>query len=118
VQQFGTAKIAFVFAPSEIFYFITYTSLLIFFVVSFIWFLILIGTGIYNITFFPGIFRAFDPSRAVLRKSLFRAHSRVLYLMLLSCFLVFIRTKDFELLAGVLLALTGCEALFAKFVDF
>ncbi|KAF8195375.1 potassium transporter-domain-containing protein [Pholiota molesta] len=79
VQQFGTAKIAFVFAP-----------------ISFIWFLILIGTGIYNITFFPGIFRAFDPSRAVL---------------------LFIRTKDFELLAGVLLALTGCEALFAKFVN-
>ena len=36
--------------------------------VSFIWFLILIATGIYNITFFPGIFRAFDPSRAILRE--------------------------------------------------
>jgi len=35
--------------------------------VSFLWFLLLIGTGIYNITFFPGIFRAFDPSRAILR---------------------------------------------------
>ena len=27
------------------------------------------GTGIYNITYFPGIFRAFDPSRAVLSES-------------------------------------------------
>lgn len=31
---------------------------------------------------------------------------------------VFVRTKDFSLLAGVLLALTGCEAMFAKFVLF
>lgn len=36
------------------------------------------GTGIYNITFFPGIFRAFDPSRAVLRKS--RYDFDILYL--------------------------------------
>lgn len=36
--------------------------------VSFLWFLILAGTGIYNITKYPGIFRAFDPSRAVLRE--------------------------------------------------
>ena len=31
---------------------------------------------------------------------------------------VFVRTKDFSLLAGILLALTGCEAMFAKFVLF
>ena len=37
-------------------------------IAAFIWFLLLIGTGIYNITFAPGIFRAFDPSRAILRK--------------------------------------------------
>ncbi|KAG6853925.1 hypothetical protein C0991_012415 [Blastosporella zonata] len=63
--------------------------------VAFVWFLLLAGTGIYNITFFPGIFRAFDPSRAVL---------------------LFVRTKDYDLLAGILLALTGCEAVFAKYV--
>ena len=38
------------------------------YIAAFIWFLILMGTGIYNITFAPGIFRAFDPSRAILRK--------------------------------------------------
>ncbi len=31
-----------------------------------VWFLLLASTGIYNITSFPGIFRAFDPSRAVM----------------------------------------------------
>jgi hypothetical protein len=33
---------------------------------TFIWMLLLAATGIYNITKFPGIFRAFDPSRAVM----------------------------------------------------
>ncbi|KAF8799021.1 potassium transporter, partial [Phlegmacium glaucopus] len=80
IQQFGTARLAFAFAP-----------------VSFIWFLLLIGTGIYNITFFPGIFRAFDPSRAVL---------------------LFVRTKNYSILAGVLLAVTGCEAMFANLGQF
>jgi len=28
----------------------------------------------------------------------------------------FVRTKNFDLLAGVLLAVTGCEAMFAKYV--
>lgn len=83
--------------------------------VSFIWFLILIGTGIYNITFFPGIFRAFDPSRAILRE--WRDDISCSLMLKKSCiFLVFVRTKDYGLLSGVLLALTGCEALFAKFV--
>jgi KUP system potassium uptake protein len=80
VQQFGTHRLAFAFSPA-----------------SFVWFLLLIGTGIYNITFFPGIFRAFDPSRAVL---------------------LFVRTKDFSILSGVLLAITGCEALFANLGQF
>jgi KUP system potassium uptake protein len=79
-QRFGTAKLAFLFAP-----------------VAFVWFLILMGTGIYNITFHPGIFRAFDPSRAVM---------------------LFVRTKDYDILAGVLLALTGCEAMFANLGHF
>ena len=34
--------------------------------VTFVWLLLLAVTGIVNITKFPGIFRAFDPSRAVL----------------------------------------------------
>ncbi|KAF9046080.1 potassium transporter [Panaeolus papilionaceus] len=80
VQQFGTASLAFTFAP-----------------IGFIWFLTLAGTGIYNITFFPGIFRAFDPSRAVL---------------------LFVRTRNYDLLAGVLLAITGCEAVFANLGQF
>jgi len=30
--------------------------------------------------------------------------------------IVFVRTKNFDLLAGILLAITGCEAMFAKYV--
>ncbi|RDB17948.1 High affinity potassium transporter [Hypsizygus marmoreus] len=80
VQKYGTERIAFIYAP-----------------VSFAWFLLLAGTGIYNITFAPGIFRTFDPSRAVL---------------------LFVRTKDYDLLSGVLLAVTGCEAIFANIGQF
>ncbi|KAH9480360.1 High affinity potassium transporter [Psilocybe cubensis] len=80
VQQFGTARLSFLFSP-----------------VAFLWFLLLLGTGIYNTTFYPGIFRAFDPSRAVL---------------------LFVRTKDYDLLAGILLAVTGCEAMFANLGQF
>ncbi|KAJ4491170.1 potassium transporter [Lentinula edodes] len=79
-QQFGTGRLAFAFAP-----------------ISFLWFLLLIGTGIYNITTYPGIFRALDPSRAVL---------------------LFVRTRNYDLLAGILLALTGCEAVFANLGQF
>ncbi|KAF8882060.1 potassium transporter, partial [Gymnopilus junonius] len=79
-QQFGTARLSFLFSP-----------------LAFLWFLLLIGTGIYNITFFPGIFRAFDPSRAVL---------------------LFVRTRNYDLLAGVLLSITGCEAMFANLGQF
>ena len=81
--------------------------------VSFLWFLLLIGTGIANITTHPGIFRAFDPSRAVMRKlPMFLQHHRVAK----AAPKVFVRTRDYDLLAGVLLAVTGCEAMFAKFV--
>lgn len=82
--------------------------------VSFVWFLILMGTGIYNITFFPGIFRAFDPSRAVLRESTTLVSH--IYLVNRTTLSVFVRTRDYDLLAGVLLAVTGCEAIFAKCV--
>ncbi|KAF8519080.1 potassium transporter [Gautieria morchelliformis] len=80
VQRFGTASLSFVFSP-----------------VTLIWLLLIAVTGIVNITHFPGIFRAFDPSRAVM---------------------LFVRTKNFDLLAGVLLAVTGCEALFANLGQF
>ncbi|KAK2467233.1 hypothetical protein APHAL10511_000782 [Amanita phalloides] len=80
IQQFGTSRISFLFSP-----------------VSLVWFIALAGTGIYNITYYPGIFRAFDPSRAVL---------------------LFVRTKNYDLLTGVLLAVTGCEAVFANLGQF
>ncbi|TEB40003.1 potassium transporter [Coprinellus micaceus] len=80
VQQFGTHRLAFTFSP-----------------IALIWFLLLVGTGIYNIITFPGIFRAFDPSRAVM---------------------LFVRTKHYDHLAGILLAVTGSEAMFANLGQF
>ena len=77
---------------------------------TFIWLLLLAATGIYNITKFPGIFRAFDPSRAVMCMYL----PRGLSIRLTDLFSDFVRTKDYDTLSGVLLAVTGCEALFAK----
>lgn len=71
------------------------------------------GTGIYNCTFYPGIFRAFDPSRAILRKSfgiLPYADPST------NAFAVFVRTKNYDLLSGIFLAVTGSEAMFAKSV--
>ncbi|KAF8737866.1 potassium transporter, partial [Rhizoctonia solani] len=79
-QRFGTTTIGRVFAP-----------------VTMAWFLLLGITGIMNIVHYPGVFRAFDPSRAVL---------------------LFVRTKNYDMLAGVLLAVTGCEALFANLGQF
>ncbi|KAF8584646.1 potassium transporter [Ramaria rubella] len=80
IQRFGTAKISYIFSP-----------------ITLVWMILLAATGIVNITHYPGIFRAFDPSRAVL---------------------LFVRTKDYDLLAGVLLAVTGCEAVFANLGQF
>ncbi|KAG8965644.1 hypothetical protein FRC03_000339 [Tulasnella sp. 419] len=80
VQQFGTHRLAFAFGP-----------------ITCIWFLLLAGTGIANIVSYPGIFRAFDPSRAIM---------------------LFVRTRNYDYLAGILLAVTGCEALFANLGQF
>ncbi|KAG8800880.1 hypothetical protein FRC19_008514 [Serendipita sp. 401] len=80
LQRFGTTKVAYFFSP-----------------VTFIWIILLSITGIINITSYPGILRAFDPSRAVM---------------------LFMRTKKYDLLAGVLLAVTGCEAMFANLGQF
>ncbi|KAF8267918.1 potassium transporter [Lactarius quietus] len=79
-QPLGTARLSVIFAP-----------------VTLVWLLLLAGTGIYNVTKHPGIFRAFDPSRAIM---------------------YFVRTGKYETLAGVLLAVTGCEALFANLGQF
>ncbi|KAH9163565.1 potassium transporter [Lactarius sanguifluus] len=79
-QPLGTARLSFIFAP-----------------VTFVWLLLLAATGIYNITKYPGVFRALDPSRAVM---------------------YFVRTRNYDTLAGVLLAITGCEALFANLGQF
>nr|ODN93273.1 potassium uptake protein [Cryptococcus depauperatus CBS 7841] len=80
IQRFGTHRIAVCFAP-----------------ITFIWLLLLGGCGIYNITHHPAIFRAFDPSRAVMW---------------------FVRTKNYDYLSGVILCLTGSEAMFANLSQF
>ncbi|GAA5909582.1 hypothetical protein JCM6882_003461 [Rhodosporidiobolus microsporus] len=53
--------------------------------------------GAINIAQHPSIFRAFDPSRAVM---------------------LFVRTGNYDLLNGVILAITGVEALFANLGQF
>jgi len=78
--------------------------------VTFVWLLLIATTGIYNITTFPGIFRAFDPSRAVMCK----CRTSHLACRSINLFADFVRTKNYDTLSGVLLAVTGCEALFAK----
>ncbi|KAL0581213.1 hypothetical protein V5O48_000801 [Marasmius crinis-equi] len=74
-QRFGTSRLGLTYGP-----------------IALLWFLLLAITGIWNICQYPAIFRAFDPSRAIL---------------------YFIRTGEFDSLTGVLLAITGCEAMFA-----
>ena len=51
VQFRGTAQIGFLFAP-----------------VTLVWFALIAITGAINIATHPGVFRAFDPSRAILRE--------------------------------------------------
>ncbi|KAL1745592.1 potassium transporter [Schizophyllum fasciatum] len=80
VQRFGTARISMLYSP-----------------IALIWFFIIAGVGIYNITTFPGIFRAFDPSRAVM---------------------LFVRTGRYDYLSGILLSFTGAEAIFANLGQF
>lgn len=109
VQRFGTHHLAMAYAP-----------------IACIWLLLLGGMGIYNITAHPGIFRAFDPSRMVLceREDDIRRTCLEVSLVTdpwLDCcftFLGFVRTKDYDYLAGVLLAVTGCEAMFANLGQF
>lgn len=74
-QHWGTNKISFLFSPLVA-----------------IWMLLFLIIGITNVLSYPGIFRAFDISRAVLW---------------------FVRTGNYDALGGVLLSITGVEALFA-----
>jgi hypothetical protein len=79
-------------------------------VVTFVWLLLIAASGIYNITTFPGIFRAVDPSRAIMcNYGFFGSLCKLIDLSP-----DFVRTKQYDTLSGVLLAVTGCEALFAK----
>ncbi|KAL7409758.1 potassium transporter [Mrakia frigida] len=80
VQRWGTRRISWFFSP-----------------VMLVWFLLLAGTGISNILAYPGIFRAVDPSRAIM---------------------FFVRTKNYDALGGVILGLTGAEAMFASLGQF
>ncbi|GAA6004079.1 hypothetical protein JCM10207_002415 [Rhodosporidiobolus poonsookiae] len=62
-----------------------------------VWLLVNAVGGAINIAKHPAIFRAFDPSRAVM---------------------LFVRTGNYDLLNGVILAVTGVEALFANLGQF
>ncbi|BGP18030.1 hypothetical protein JCM10213_008435 [Rhodosporidiobolus nylandii] len=80
VQPFGTKRIGVVFAP-----------------VIAVWLALNAVGGAINVAKYPSIFRAFDPSHAVM---------------------LFVRTKNYDLLSGVILAITGVEALFANLGQF
>ncbi|KAH8929990.1 potassium transporter [Atractiella rhizophila] len=80
IQRLGTGRLGKLFGP-----------------IILIWLALLGGTGIYNITLHPAIFRALDPSRAIL---------------------YFVRTGNFDALGGILLSITGVEALFANLGQF
>ncbi|GAA5906430.1 uncharacterized protein JCM6883_004477 [Sporobolomyces salmoneus] len=80
LQTAGTRRIGSIFAPIMV-----------------MWFCLNLVTGAINVSHYPGIFRAFDPSRAVL---------------------LFVRTKNYDILSGVILCITGTEALFANLGQF
>ena len=66
-QRFGTAKLSFIFSPSMSSISIeAFVLTMLAAVVAFVWFALIGSCGIYNITTYPAIFRAFDPSRAIM----------------------------------------------------
>ncbi|KAK0528745.1 hypothetical protein OC842_004461 [Tilletia horrida] len=75
IQSLGVRKLGFIFSPAVL-----------------AWMFFLFVTGVINVVSFPGIWRAWDPSRAIM---------------------YFVRTGNFDAFAGVLLSVTGTEALFA-----
>ncbi|CAG8564709.1 23805_t:CDS:10, partial [Gigaspora rosea] len=82
VQQFGTAKVGNCFAP----------------IIS-LWFIAIACVGIWNITYYPKIFEAYNPYHAI--NYFIRNHA-----------------SGFTNLGGILLAITGVEALFADLGHF
>ena len=62
-----------------------------------LWMMSLMGVGLYNIVQYPAIFAAFNPGEA---------------------FNFLIRTQDYTILGGVVLAITGVEAMFADLGHF
>jgi KUP system potassium uptake protein len=76
-----------------------------------LWHVLIAAIGIYNVTRHPMILHALDPSRAVMRKS---AKSCSPSCKAVTTGAVFVRTKNYDILSGVVLALTGCEAMFAR----
>lgn len=80
IQRFGSAKISLFFAP-----------------VIFVWLILLLFCGIYNIQKYEaGIFAAISPHYAI----------------------KYIHTNGIKKLGGVMLAITGCEAMFADIGHF
>ena len=94
-QPLGTQRLSTAFAPSKLSDSTSeqmndHTA-----IVMLLWMIMIAATGIANIVHAPSVFRALDPSRAIM---------------------YFVRTGNYDALGGVLLALTGSEALFAKYV--
>ena len=75
VQRLGTSRLSLLFAPGIIKFLNINQSgrknNLLHLIVTFIWLLILAASGVINIISFPGVFRALDPSRAILCEILF-----------------------------------------------
>lgn len=71
IQRFGAQRIAIGYSPCFA-----------------IWMLLIAVTGAYNISTHPAVFRACDPSRAIM---------------------YFVRTGNYDAMAGVILTLTGAE---------
>ena len=73
-QRLGTSRLALSFAPGITSFLNINKSgkknYLLYFLVTFIWILLLGTSGVVNIISFPGVLRALDPSRAILREIL------------------------------------------------
>jgi KUP system potassium uptake protein len=91
-QQWGTSKIAYVFAP-----------------IMLIWFIALFSIGIWRITFKIAILKSFNPYEAIYY--LIREKRDGFYQIGKKRFLILKILKIFS--GGVFLSVTGCEALFA-----
>jgi KUP system potassium uptake protein len=70
IQRFGTTKVSAIFSPGMLHHHVYRRRPVInrYLLVTFVWLIVLFITGVYNVVAFPGIWRAYDPSRAVLCK--------------------------------------------------